>query len=109
MPGGVKPDEEGLVLFRGALDELLGAIQKLQIDRFHACIERTGVGHAPSAKLWTTPGAGRSRKAESAGSQDLQVFLSIEVIEVEELIKPVLGDRNSSRSPRWFLPNCPVA
>ena len=33
--GGVKPNEEGLVLFRGALDELLGGIQKLQIDCFH--------------------------------------------------------------------------
>ena len=33
--GGVKPNEEGLVLLGGALDELLGGIQKLQIDCFH--------------------------------------------------------------------------
>ena len=38
------------------------------------------------------------------------VFHRIEVIQVaEEFIEAVNEGRNSFRSPRWFLPNWPVA
>ena len=40
----------------------------------------------------------------------LRLLLGVEVVEVaEELVEAVVVGRNSSRSPRWFLPNWPVA
>jgi hypothetical protein len=40
----------------------------------------------------------------------LGLLLGVEVVEVaEELVEPWAVGRNSSRSPKWFLPNCPVA
>jgi hypothetical protein len=40
----------------------------------------------------------------------LRLLLGVEVVEVaEELSKPCTVGRCSLRSPRWFLPNWPVA
>ena len=49
--GRVEPHKKGLVFFRSALNELLRAVQKLEVDGFHAFfVERTGIGHAAVRK-----------------------------------------------------------
>ena len=93
--GRVEPHKEGFVVFCRALNKLLRAIQKLEVDGFHAFfVERAGIGHAAIRKTvhhTTRPKAlAECRVLRIVGIFGL--FFCVQVVQVtKELIKAVLG------------------
>ena len=92
---GVKPHKERLVLFGGALNKLLGAVEKFEIHRLHALfIKRPRIRHAAvgeamhhTARTKTLPKGGVLRVVRI-----LRLLFGVEVIEVaKEFVEPVLG------------------
>ena len=73
------------------------------LDLLPALAVRPGVQHATRAVLLLELGILRIVVG-------FRLFLGVQVVEVaEELVEPVHVGRCESRSPRWFLPNWPVA
>ena len=108
------------------------ASSDLVVDRLHPLLrQRAGVldplladaaergssvaSSSSVAQEWMTPrGPNRLLNCgkSSAGGQfgQLRLLLGVQVVEVaEELVEAVHGRQVLVRSPRWFLPNCPVA
>ena len=125
--GRVEPEEERLAVALGLVDELERVGQDLVVDRLHPLrIERAGVLDLLLADLAPARLDGRvvlvgGPAVDHVARPDLvhqvlrvvavrRILHRVEVVEVaEELVEAVHVGRNSLRSPRWFLPNWPVA
>ena len=93
--GRVEPHKKGLVFFRSALNELLRAVQKLEVDGFHAFfVKRTGIGHAAVRK--TVHHTARPEAFAEGWVPRvvgvLGLFFCVQVIKIaKELVKAVLS------------------